>query len=101
MPARQMPAHDDAFAITVHKSQGSEFQSVALVPAPRGHRLNTRELLYTGATRASSRLTVWAEAGALDDGARQRTERHGRLADRIAALVSVQVSVQVSEGARR
>jgi len=97
MPARQMPAHDDAFAITVHKSQGSEFQSVALVPAPRGHRLNTRELLYTGATRASSRLTVWAEAGALDDGARQRTERHGRLADRIAALVSV----QVSEGARR
>jgi len=97
MPARQMPAHDDAFAITVHKSQGSEFQSVALVPAPRGHRLNTRELLYTGATRASSRLTVWAEAGALDDGARQRTERHGRLADRIAALVSV----QVGEGARR
>jgi exodeoxyribonuclease V alpha subunit len=88
MPARQMPAHDDAFAITVHKSQGSEFQSVALVPAPRGHRLNTRELLYTGATRASSRLTVWAEPGALDDGARQRTERHGRLADRIAALVA-------------
>ncbi len=86
LPVRQMPAHDDAFAMTVHKAQGSEFDSVALVAAPRGHRLNTRELLYTGATRARSRLVVWAEPTAIEDGAMRRTERHGRLADRIARL---------------
>ena len=84
-PVRQMPAHDDAFAITVHKSQGSEFDTVALVPAPAGHGLNTRELLYTGATRARSGLEIWASAEAIEDGASRRTERHGRLADRIAA----------------
>ncbi|HRO61847.1 MAG TPA: AAA family ATPase, partial [Burkholderiaceae bacterium] len=86
LPVRQMPAHEDAFAMTVHKAQGSEFDSVALVAAPRGHRLNTRELLYTGATRARSRLAVWADPAAIEDGAMRRTERHGRLADRIARL---------------
>jgi len=86
-PVRQMPAHDDAFAITVHKSQGSEFDTVALVAAPAGHASNTRELLYTGATRARSGLVVWADADALEDGATRRTERHGRLADRIADLI--------------
>ncbi|MFP5406864.1 MAG: AAA family ATPase, partial [Gammaproteobacteria bacterium] len=86
LPVRQMPAHDDAFAITVHKAQGSEFDSVALVPAPRGHRLNTAELLYTGATRARRRLVLWADGETVNEGAAQRTARHGRLADRIRAL---------------
>src|SRR5690606_26692809 len=43
-PVLQMPACEDAWAMTVHKAQGSEFESVALVPAPVGHSLNTREL---------------------------------------------------------
>ena len=60
--------------------------AIGEVAAPRGHRLNTRELLYTGATRARSRLVVWAEPTAIEDGAMRRTERHGRLADRIARL---------------
>lgn len=84
-PLRQMPAHEDAFAITVHKSQGSEFDTVALVPAPAGHALNTRELLYTGVTRARSGLTVWADLQTLEDAALRRTRRHGRLSDRIGA----------------
>lgn len=85
-PLRQLPAHEDAFAMTVHKSQGSEFDSVALVPAPPGHPLNTRELLYTGVTRARRRLTIWADGATLEDGALRRTARHGRLADRIVRL---------------
>lgn len=89
-PLRQMPAHEDAFAITVHKSQGSEFDTVALVPAPAGHALNTRELLYTGATRARSGLTVWAGAATIEEGATRRTQRHGRLSDRIAAVLARQ-----------
>ncbi|HLT26617.1 MAG TPA: ATP-binding domain-containing protein, partial [Zeimonas sp.] len=84
-PVAQMPVCEDAWAMTVHKSQGSEFESVALVLAPADHPLNTRELVYTGITRARSRLAVWAESDAVARAALTRTQRHGRLSLRIAA----------------
>ncbi len=87
-PVLQMPACEDAWAITVHKAQGSEFESVALVPAPAGHPLNTRELLYTGITRARRRLGVWAEPAALDEAVRRPTQRRARLAQRLAGTGS-------------
>jgi exodeoxyribonuclease V alpha subunit len=83
-PILQMPACQDAWAMTVHKSQGSEFESVALVPAPAGHPLNTRELVYTGVTRARRRLSVWGSREAIEEAARCPTRRHGRLAERLA-----------------
>lgn len=84
-PVARMPACEDAWAMTVHKSQGSEFESVGLVLAPPGHPLNTRELVYTGITRARSRLAIWCEPDAVAHAALARTQRHGRLAERIAA----------------
>ncbi len=81
----QMPLCEDAWAMTVHKAQGSEFESVALVLAPPDHPLNTRELVYTGITRARARLAVWAEPEAVARAAWTRTQRHGRLAQRLAA----------------
>ena len=72
--------------MTVHKSQGSEFDSVALVPAPPGHPLNTRELVYTGVTRARRRLSVWGSRQAIEEAARRPTRRHGRLAERLVEL---------------
>jgi len=56
----QLPAHDLAFATTVHKAQGSEFERVALILPERDSRALGRELLYTAATRARSRLWLWA-----------------------------------------
>ena len=88
-PVLQMPACQDAWAMTVHKSQGSEFDSVALVPAPPGHPLNTRELVYTGVTRARRRLSVWGSREAIEEAARRPTRRHGRLAERLVALAGV------------
>lgn len=85
-PVLQMPACQDAWAMTVHKSQGSEFDSVALVPAPSGHPLNTRELVYTGVTRARRRLSVWGSREAIEEAARRPTRRHGRLAERLVEL---------------
>ncbi|RPH64698.1 MAG: exodeoxyribonuclease V subunit alpha, partial [Burkholderiales bacterium] len=85
-PVLQVPACEDAWAMTVHKSQGSEFGSVALVPAPAGHPLNTRELVYTGVTRARSRLCIYGSRDAIEEAARRPTERHGRLAARLAGL---------------
>ncbi len=47
-----LPAHESAFAMTVHKAQGSEFDEVWLQLPARDHRVLSRELVYTGITRA-------------------------------------------------
>lgn len=58
----RLPPHQTAFAMTVHKSQGSEFAEVlVLLPAQRS-RVLSRELLYTAVTRARQR--VWLAGGA-------------------------------------
>ncbi|MFV0340966.1 MAG: ATP-dependent RecD-like DNA helicase [Parachlamydiaceae bacterium] len=58
IPALLLPSFEFAYAITVHKSQGSEFDHVALLlgddPLSR-----KKELLYTAATRAKKKLSVW------------------------------------------
>lgn len=53
---------DTVFAMTVHQSQGSEFEHVLLVLPDQPVPLLTRELIYTGMTRAKKRLCVWAPA---------------------------------------
>jgi exodeoxyribonuclease V alpha subunit len=58
---------ETAFAMTVHKSQGSEFEHTVLVLPPGGGEILSRELVYTGITRAREQLTlVEAEAGLLE-----------------------------------
>lgn len=56
-PSR-LPAHETAWAMTVHKSQGSEFDHVLLVLPDSDARILTRELVYTGITRARRSVTV-------------------------------------------
>ena len=58
-----LPAHDSAFAMTVHKAQGSEFDTVWLQLPRQDARVLSRELLYTAITRARRELHV---AGSLD-----------------------------------
>ena len=59
---RRLPPHQTAFAMTVHKSQGSEFsEALVLLPAQRS-RVLSREMLYTAITRARER--VWLAGGA-------------------------------------
>ncbi|MDZ7858046.1 exodeoxyribonuclease V subunit alpha [Sphaerotilus sp.] len=67
--ASRLAATETAFAMTVHKSQGSEFEHVALVLPPHLNPVLTRELVYTGITRAKAAFTlvapdpaVWAQA---------------------------------------
>ncbi len=84
----QMPLCTEAFALTVHQSQGSEFDAVTLVAAPAGHALATRELIYTGITRARRSLEVFAGVGALADAASRPTVRSGLLGERLGAAPS-------------
>ena len=77
-----LPAHEPAFALTVHKSQGSEFDRVLLVLPERG-RVLTRELLYTGLTRCRRALLLWAGEDALREAIGRRAQRWSGLASRV------------------
>ncbi|GAB4215234.1 MAG: exodeoxyribonuclease V subunit alpha [Rhodoferax sp.] len=79
LPSR-LDAVEPAWAMTVHKSQGSEFAHVALMLPDRWAPVLTRELLYTGITRASERLTLIApDAQVLQQAVAQRLLRSGGL----------------------
>jgi exodeoxyribonuclease V alpha subunit len=55
----RLSSYEDAFAISVHKSQGSEVDEVALVLPHEPSRVLTRELLYTAVTRARKRVSIF------------------------------------------
>lgn len=75
---------DTAFAMTVHKSQGSEFAHTVLVMAPGAGGVMTRELVYTGITRARTHFSlVEGEPGLLATAIRQRVVRASGLQARL------------------
>jgi exodeoxyribonuclease V alpha subunit len=78
-----LPAHESAFALTVHKSQGSEFDDVLLVLPERSVRVSSRELVYTGITRARSSLTISANENVLTEAIARRAQRWSGLAARL------------------
>jgi exodeoxyribonuclease V alpha subunit len=79
-----LPAHAPAWALTVHKAQGSEFDEAWLALPARGARVLSRELLYTGLTRARRGLQLWATEPALRQSVARRTQRWSGLAGRLA-----------------
>src|SRR5690606_35163302 len=82
-PAR-LPAHETAWAMTVHKSQGSEFEHVALaLPDEHGEGV-TRELLYTAITRARKVATLWASENSVRIACQRRILRHSGLVERLS-----------------
>jgi exodeoxyribonuclease V alpha subunit len=79
----RLPAHDTAFALTVHKSQGSEFEEVLLVLPAHPVRVLTRELIYTGVTRAAKKVTVAGAGEVFITGCAARTQRASGLRERM------------------
>ena len=77
-PSR-LPGHDTAYAMTVHKSQGSEFDHAALVLPNQYTAVVTRELVYTAITRARSRLSLYADDRVLEKAIVTKTERRSGL----------------------
>jgi exodeoxyribonuclease V alpha subunit len=79
-PAR-MPAHETAYVLTVHKSQGSEFEEVMLLLPEQPSPVLTRELIYTAITRARSRFELWGGEAVFRAAVVQRTRRSSGLRD--------------------
>ena len=76
----QMPSYETCYAMTVHKSQGSEYKRVLFVlPLSRvdvaSNPVMTRELIYTGITRAKQEVSIWSAAGVLESVVAKRSVR--------------------------
>jgi exodeoxyribonuclease V alpha subunit len=80
---RQLPEHTCAYALTVHKSQGSEFDEVVLVLPAKRSPVVTRELIYTGVTRARQAVTIHSSRETFLEGCRTRVQRASALAGKL------------------
>ena len=75
-PVALLPEHELAYAMTVHKSQGSEFENVMVVlPEDKDHPLLNRQIVYTGITRAKKRAVIVGTKDALDHAVVTKLER--------------------------
>ncbi|SEO83518.1 DNA helicase/exodeoxyribonuclease V, alpha subunit [Luteibacter sp. UNC138MFCol5.1] len=83
VPSR-LAAVETVYAMTVHKSQGSEFEHTALALPAEPSPVLTRELVYTGVTRARSHFTLLASPDIFDHAVRQKTQRASGLLRRLS-----------------
>ena len=77
----RLPEHETVFAMTVHKSQGSEFDKILFVFPLKPSQIVTRELIYTGITRARNEVLLWAEEQAFRYAVKNRIQRNSGLRD--------------------
>ena len=71
----RLPPHETCYAMTIHKSQGSEFDEVCILLPARTSPILSRELLYTAVTRARRRVTIFAVPEVLRETVDRRIER--------------------------
>lgn len=84
IPLFRLPDWTPAWAMTVHKAQGSEFERVLLVLPTAISPVATRELVYTGVTRAKRSVELWAGEEVLRAAIERRSMRMSGLCERLA-----------------
>jgi exodeoxyribonuclease V alpha subunit len=77
----RLPLHETVYAMTVHKSQGSEFENILMILPDHDSGTLARELIYTGITRAKNGVEVWADKNVFIAAVARRTDRKAGLAD--------------------
>jgi exodeoxyribonuclease V alpha subunit len=86
LPALHLPEHETAFAMTVHKAQGSEFDEVLLLLPATPHRVLSRELLYTALSRGRRGIGIAAPASVILAAADSPTRRLSGLQARLREI---------------
>jgi exodeoxyribonuclease V alpha subunit len=79
----RLPGCETVFAMTIHKSQGSEFDEVVVVLTEEENRILSRELMYTAVTRAKKSVKLVAEKQVFEQALSRNIERFSGLADRL------------------
>jgi exodeoxyribonuclease V alpha subunit len=87
-PSR-LPKHDTVYAMTVHKSQGSEFDHCALILPNYSVPVLTKELIYTGITRAKNKLTILADGRVLSASLKKKVKRASGLGNLLWSIDAV------------
>ena len=83
-PVALLGHFETVFAMTIHKSQGSEFEKVVVIlPKSGGERMLTRELLYTAVTRAKKEVYIYADKAVIEQCVSSRVQRSSGIIDRI------------------
>ncbi len=77
----RLPLHKSVYAMTIHESQGSEFDEILIVLPNIASPIFTRELLYTAITRAKRGVEIWASAETLKTAVAAKTHRQSGLQD--------------------
>ncbi len=77
----RLPDHEKTYAITIHKSQGSEFEKTIVVLPDRDYPVLTRELIYTGLTRASASIKIAGNETVFKKAISRKTERTSGLGE--------------------
>ena len=80
---RQLPEHETAFAMTIHKSQGSEFERLLLILPDAMSQVLSKELIYTGITRAKKRLMLAGNQATFIQACRKTVQRQSGLAEKL------------------
>jgi len=86
LPPLVLGAVEAAWALTVHKAQGSEFDEVTVVLPERAARVLTRELIYTAVTRARKKVELWTSGEVLTQAIERSTQRWSGLAEAIEGV---------------
>ncbi len=89
LAASRLPWHEDAYATTVHKAQGSQFDEVLLILPGEAGKTAVRELLYTAVTRPRARVTISAGIEVFRAACARATERHAGLLERMREAATV------------
>ncbi len=84
-PTHRLSAHETVYAMTIHKSQGSEFDHVIVLLPQKDYPLLTRELIYTGLTRARKTVSIWGPESVLKTAIPRKIERASGLRDALWA----------------
>lgn len=80
-PPHRLPEHESVYAMTVHKSQGSEFDHVLFLLPNQDNPVLTRELFYTGITRAIQNVSIWGTEEIIKTTLSRKIERTSGLRD--------------------
>ena len=79
----RLPKHETVYAMTIHKSQGSEFDKVLILLPQQFSTLLTRELVYTGITRAKQRVDIWGSEQVFSSAISQKINRSSGLCEQL------------------
>ena len=89
VPCRLLPEHETAFAMTVHKSQGSGFGHIMVMLPPAESPILTRELLYTALTRTETGVDLWCTERSFKTAVRTQTARSMGLTSKLDAAGAI------------